>query len=152
MRNNKMEKNNEIKKNSNRRQEREEAFILVFERMFKDDGADEVFESATEARDAEIGKFTKTLVNGVYDNLEAIDIEIEKNLKTWKKNRISRVALTLLRIAVYEILFINNIPMSVSINESVELCKKYASEHDASFLNGVLGGVARSHEKNAGVE
>lgn len=147
-----MENNNGAKKSSNRRQEREEAFILVFERMFKDDESNEVFESAVEARDAEISKFTKTLANGVYDNLEAIDAEIEKNLKAWKKNRISRVALTLLRIAVFEILFMDNIPTSVSINESVELCKKYASDQDASFLNGVLGGVARSNEKKNGEE
>lgn len=147
-----MENNSEMNKISHRRKEREEAFLLVFERMFKDDEVDEVFESAVDARDAEISNFTKILVNGVYDNLETIDEEIERNLKSWKKNRISRVVLTLLRIAVYEILFMDNIPMSVSISESVQLCKKYASDKDASFLNGVLGSVARSHEKKNGEE
>ncbi len=147
-----MENNSEMNKISHRRKEREEAFLLVFERMFKDDEVDEVFESAVDARDAEISNFTKILVNGVYNNIETIDAEIEKNLKSWKKNRISRVVLTLLRIAVYEILFMDNIPMSVSISESVQLCKKYASDKDASFLNGVLGSVARSHEKKNGEE
>lgn len=147
-----MENNSEMNKISHRRKEREEAFLLVFERMFKDDEVDEVFESAVDARDAEISNFTKILVNGVYDNLETIDEEIERNLKSWKKNRISRVVLTLLRIAVYEILFMENIPTSVSISESVQLCKKYASDKDASFLNGVLGSVARSHEKKNGEE
>ena len=134
-----MENNSEMNKISHRR-------------MFKDDEVDEVFESAVDARDAEISNFTKILVNGVYNNIETIDAEIEKNLKSWKKNRISRVVLTLLRIAVYEILFMDNIPMSVSISESVQLCKKYASDKDASFLNGVLGSVARSHEKKNGEE
>lgn len=147
-----MENNSEMNKISHRRKEREEAFLLVFERMFKDDEVDEVFESAVDARDAEISNFTKILVNGVYNNIETIDAEIEKNLKSWKKNRISRVVLTLLRIAVYEILFMDNIPMSVSISESVQLCKKYAGDKDASFLNGVLGSVARSHEKKNGEE
>lgn len=136
------------KKLTNRRQEREEAFVLVFERMFKDDESEEVFDSAVEARDAAIGDFTKILANGVYDNLEIIDETIEKNLKGWKKNRISRVALTLLRIAVFEIIFVDDVPTSVSINEAVQLCKKYATEQDASFLNGVLGGVARSQQEN----
>lgn len=136
------------KKYTNRRQEREEAFVLVFERMFKDDESEEVFDSAVEARDAAIGNFTRTLTNGVYDNLEAIDEIIEKNLKGWKKNRISYVALTLLRIAVFEIMFVDDVPTSVSINEAVQLCKKYATEQDASFLNGVLGGVARSQKEN----
>lgn len=136
------------KKLTNRRQEREEAFILVFERMFKDDESEEVFDSAVEARDASIKEFTKLLTNGVYDNLEAIDELIEKNLKGWSKNRISRVALTLLRIAVFEIVYVEDVPTNVSINESVELCKKYATEQDASFLNGVLGGVVRSIQNN----
>lgn len=136
------------KRLTNRRQEREEAFVLVFERMFKDDESEEVFDSAVEARDVSIGKFTKLLVNGVYDKLEPIDEVIEKNLKGWKKNRISKVALTLLRIAVFEIVFVDDVPTNVAINEAVELCKKYATEQDASFLNGVLGGVARSQVKN----
>ncbi len=147
-----MENNSEMNKISHRRKEREEAFLLVFERMFKDDEAEEVFESAVDARDAEISRFTKLLVNGVYDNLEAIDTEIEKNLRSWKKNRIPRVVLTLLRIAVYEILFMSDIPTSVSISESVQLCKKYAGDKDSSFLNGVLGSVARSHDKKNGEE
>ena len=133
------------KKLTNRRQEREEAFTLVFERMFKDDDSEEVFDSAVEARDASIGEFTKLLTN---DNLEAIDELIEKNLKGWSKSRISRVVLTLMRIATFEIVFVEDVPTSVSINESVELCKKYATEKDASFLNGVLGGVARSAKNN----
>ena len=136
------------KKLTNRRQEREEAFTLVFERMFKDDDSEEVFDSAVEARDASIGEFTKLLTNGVYDNLEAIDELIEKNLKGWSKSRISRVVLTLMRIDTFEIVFVEDVPTSVSINESVELCKKYATEKDASFLNGVLGGVARSAKNN----
>ena len=131
------------KKLTNRRQEREEAFTLVFECMFKDDDSEEVFDSAVEARDASIGEFTKLLTNGVYDNLEAID-----ELKGWSKSRISRVVLTLMRIATFEIVFVEDVPTSVSINESVELCKKYATEKDASFLNGVLGGVARSAKNN----
>lgn len=130
-----------------RRKAREEAFQLVFEGMFCDDSAKDIIEAAREARDAEPAPFTQKLVIGVYENVEAIDEIIEKNMKTWKKNRISKVSLALLRIAVYEMLYLDKIPVSVSINEAVELCKVYGGADDPSFVNGVLGGVARSLEQ-----
>ena len=134
------------KKLTNRRQEREEAFTLVFERMFKDDDSDEVFDSAVEARDASIGEFTKLLTNGVYDNLEAIDELIEKNLKGWSKARISKVSLAILRMAVCEMKYFDKVPVGVSINEAVEICKVYGSDEDKGFVNGILGAIAREKE------
>ena len=70
---------------------------------------------------------------------------ISKNLKAgWKINRISKVSLALLRLAVYEMLYRDDVPVSVSINEAVELSKKYTVKDDTSFINGVLGAVAKS--------
>ena len=58
-------------------------------------------------------------------------------------DRISRVALTAMRLAAFELMFLPDIPVSVSINEAVEIAKRYGGEEDASFLNGVLGGLSR---------
>ncbi|MFQ9845988.1 MAG: transcription antitermination factor NusB [[Clostridium] leptum] len=71
---------------------------------------------------------------------------IEKHCIGWTKNRLSRVAVSVLRTAVYEMLYEEKIPVSVSINEAVEIAKTYGSTEDASFVNGVLGSVAKELE------
>ena len=131
-----------------RRDERQQAFNFVFERMFRDDEINDAFEDAENARDIQVSEYTRKVVEGVEENLEEIDALIEKNLKGWKKNRISKISLTILRIAVFEILYMNNIPTSVSINEAVELAKNYATASDGSFVNGVLGSIAKSLKKS----
>ncbi|MBR4766148.1 MAG: transcription antitermination factor NusB, partial [Clostridia bacterium] len=80
------------------------------------------------------------------DNIEEIDLNIEKFSIARKMNRISKVSLSVLRIAVCEMLYYEDIPYGVSINEAVEICKKYASEDEYAFVNGVLGSLARSLE------
>ena len=72
-----------------------------------------------------------------------IDEAISEHLHKWRKERLSRVALSIIRLSVYEILYGEDIPVSVSINEAVELAKKYGGDDDPSFVNGVLGGIAR---------
>ncbi|MDD6490497.1 MAG: transcription antitermination factor NusB [Clostridia bacterium] len=131
-----------------RRDERSQAFNFVFERMFRDDTIDDAFEDAENARDIQVSEYTRKVVEGVEEHLDEIDTLIEKNLKGWKKNRISKISLTILRIAVFEMLYMKNIPMSVSINEAVELAKNYATAADGSFVNGVLGSIAKSLKKS----
>lgn len=131
-----------------RRDERSQAFNFVYERMFRDDTIDDVFQDAENARDIQVSKYTRKVVEGVEEHLEEIDALIEKNLKGWKKNRISKISLAILRIAVFEMLYMNNIPASVSINEAVELAKNYATKADGSFVNGVLGSIAKSLKKS----
>lgn len=140
--------NNKEKKNLSRHEERQQALAFVYERMFRDDSAEEVFEDAMDARDTEVGEYARVLVEGVEQHLEEIDGYIEANLRGWKKNRISRVSLTILRMAVYELLYVDSVPASVSINEAVELAKSYATAEDGSFVNGVLGAVAKSISKS----
>ena len=144
-------KNREAKK-SGRREERKQAFYLLFEQIFQKDSMDVIIEDAKDARDAEIGKYTKELVSGVEENLGEIDGCIESNLKSWKKSRVSKVALTIMRIAVYEMLYRDDIPVGVSINEAVELAKEYATPADGSFVNGVLGSVSKQLEMKSGEE
>ena len=138
---------NTEKKSLSRREERQQALIFVFERLFRDDSAEEVFEDATEARDEEISGYARKVVTAVEEHLTEIDTLIEENLKGWKNNRIAKMSLTILRIAVYEMCYVDNIPVSVSINEAVELAKCYATDKEASFINGVLGSIAKQRGK-----
>lgn len=130
-----------------RKNARENLFILVFEKSFNNDTAVEILDTAISVRDFEVDEYIKSAFLGINDNLEEIDTIITENIKGWKKERISRVALALLRLAVYEIISIPDIPASVSVNEAVVLCKKYATQEDASFINGILGAVVKKYNK-----
>ncbi len=127
-----------------RRQAREEAFILIFEKVFNQDSVDDILELAAETRDLTPDDYIKTVFAGVYDKLDVLDEIIAKNSIGWNIKRISKTALCVLRLAIYEIMFMDAIPVAVSINEAVELCKKYATTDDASFVNGILSTVAKS--------
>ncbi len=127
-----------------RRQAREEAFILIFEKQFNPIPTQEILETAAEVRDLKPDKYIKTVFTGVYDNQEQIDGLISDKAIGWKINRISKTSLCILRLAIFEIKFMEDIPVSVSINEAVELAKKYATEDDASFINGILSTVSKS--------
>lgn len=127
-----------------RRQAREEAFILIFEKQFNSLEVSEILEIAKEVRDLEPDEYINSVFSGVYENLEAIDTIISENAIGWKINRISKVSLCILRLAIFEIKFVEDIPASVSINEAVELAKKYATKEDASFINGILSTVEKS--------
>ncbi|PWM41003.1 MAG: transcription antitermination factor NusB [Clostridiales bacterium] len=127
-----------------RSEARELAFILMFEKTFTDDSFEEIIEKATEGRELSLDRFAAELAQGTYSHLGELDELISKNSQNWKISRISRVALSALRVAVYEMLYERNIPRSVSINEAIELTKKFATPEDASFVNGVLGAVEKS--------
>lgn len=127
-----------------RKQAREEAFILIFEKVFNNESVEEILQLANEVRDLEPDNYIKTVFNGVYENLEALDNIISENAIGWSISRISKTALSVLRLSIFEIKFMDDIPVSVSINEAVELCKKYATKDDASFINGILSTIAKS--------
>lgn len=131
----------------NRREEREQAFILVFEKMFREESMEEIFECAAEARDYIENEYVRNVSCGVYAHIEEIDTLISDNSNGWSICRISKVGLAAMRIAVYEMLYMNEIPVSVSINEAVELIKKYATEKDSAFANGIMGTVASGIDK-----
>lgn len=130
----------------NRKEAREQAFILVFEKSFHDDPIPEIIEAAKEGRELATDAYMEEAVSGVFSHLEEIDGTIQKYLTGWKIERISRVSLAVLRLALYEMRFMADIPVSVSINEAVELCKRFATKDDAAYVNGVLGSAARGLE------
>ncbi len=127
-----------------RRQAREEAFILIFEKVFNQDSVEDILELAAETRDLTPDDYIKTVFSGVYEKLDLLDEIIARNSIGWNIKRISKTALCVLRLAIFEIMFMDAIPVAVSINEAVELCKKYATAEDASFVNGILSTVAKS--------
>lgn len=130
----------------NRKTARENAFILVFEKNFRDEPLTSIIEDAIEARNFEYDDYVEKVFCGIFDNLSEIDAKITENLRGWKLNRISKVSLSLMRIAVYEMLYMEDIPDSVSINEAVTLAKKYSTQDDSAFINGVLGTISKSVE------
>lgn len=130
-----------------RTQEREQAFIMIFEKQFNAEvGIDELFSYAYETESFEQSVFTESLVKTVFEKLDEIDALIEKYSIGWKKSRLPKVTLAILRLAFCEILYVDSIPESVSVNEAVELAKKYATEQDASFINGILGTYLRENK------
>lgn len=129
-----------------RKQAREEAFILIFEKEFNDDALEDILSLAGEVRDLKVDEYIKNVFFGVFINLEKIDEIISQNAVGWSIKRITKTALAILRLAIYEIKFYSEIPVSVSINEAVELAKKYATKEDASFINGILSTVAKQNE------
>ena len=126
-----------------RKMAREEAFILIFEKVFSKESVDDILEMAFEARDLKPDDYIKTVFAGVYEKVEELDSIISENAVGWKIERISKTALCVLRLAIFEMKNMDDIPVSVSINEAVEICKKYATEADASFVNGILSTVAK---------
>ncbi|MCI5729598.1 MAG: transcription antitermination factor NusB [Clostridia bacterium] len=128
-----------------RSEAREQAFQLVFEMGITGDSVDAAIDAAGMSRDLILDDFAEKLAKGVEQNREKIDEQISRYIRGWKFSRLSRVAVAALRLAVYEILYEDNIPDSVSINEAVELAKKYGSVEDAPFVNGVLASVVKSH-------
>ncbi|MEE1012336.1 MAG: transcription antitermination factor NusB [Acutalibacteraceae bacterium] len=130
-----------------RREEREQAFILLFEKSFNQEiELDELYEFAVENEAISGSDFVKNLLFKTWENVEDIDIYIEKYAHGWKISRISKVALAVLRLAICEMKYFDDIPVSVSINEAVELCKKYAAKDDAVFVNGILGSISKEAE------
>lgn len=127
---------------------RENAFILVFESICKkDETAEEIFAKATEIRELEYDDYVKEVFFGAYQQAEVIDASVEKNAKGWKLQRISPVSMAIIRLASYEIMFCDDIPPRVSINEAIELAKKYDDEKSYAFVNGVLNALASEYSE-----
>ena len=126
----------------NRTEQREQAFCLVFQNLFNNEETLAIYEENV----AKVGKYAKELFEGVDSKIEELDEVINIYSKGWKTNRLPKVNLAILRLAIYEIKYVDDVPASVAINEAVELAKKYSGEGDYSFINGILGSVAKGVE------
>ncbi len=129
----------------NRSAIRENTFKLIYSlEIQKEQNIEEqieLFIEANEIKDTEAQKYIKEVILGIRENEEMILKNIEQNLKTeWRINRISKIDLSVLKLAIYEIKC-NEIPYKVAINEAVELAKKYGEEKSKNFVNGVLASI-----------
>ena len=114
--------------------------------LFRDDSIDELFESASEIDDIVLNDDVRTTVEGIATHKEEIDTEISCLSNKRAIARIPRINLAILRLAIYEALYDDKVPMNVAISEAVKLAEKYALEPDVSFVNGVLGAFSRERE------
>ena len=130
-----------------RHQMRQYAFMLTFERIFNDDDIEAIIELAKECETVEINRQVIELFKGVDQKKELLDIEIEKHLKNWTLVRISKVSLAVLRVAMYEIIYCDDIDIDVAISEAVKISQIYTMKEDVAFVNGVLSSVSKERKK-----
>lgn len=127
-----------------RKSARDNAFKCIYEFEFnRDKNLDTILEVCYEENNCtEIEKeYIGQVVKGVKDKIEEIDEIILNNLKKWSISRIAKIDLAILRLAIYEINHMENIPVKVSANEAVELAKTYGNSDSKSFVNGLLAKV-----------
>ena len=135
----------EVKENTmTRREAREQAFFVLFEKIFdKESTISEIISKAKEAELIKLNGFAELTLKNVEDNLEAIDALIIENSEKWSIERLPKVSLAILRLAIGEIKYCEDVPAGVAVNEAVELSKKYGTEADAAFVNGLLGTIVK---------
>ena len=127
----------------NRHQARELAFSLLFEHEFnKERTVAELYDTAKETREAEENKYVRTVTAGVIDHEEELEAAVAEAAKGWSLSRISKVSLAILKLSAYEMLYCPEIPIRVSLNEAIELCKTYDEEAARAFVNGILNTLA----------
>lgn len=125
---------------------REQGFFLIFEMNFNTDNITDIVNSAEETRDMVFDEYAKELALGVYNTKDDLDEIIASHLKKgWTLKRISKASLSILRLALYEMTYVDSVPSSVAINEAVELAKKYTID-ESKFINGILGAISREEK------
>lgn len=152
-----------MKKGGTRREARQRAFQTLYGLTFPTGHSAErlqqVFSDSPAFTDPENAKatapelpekdqtFAWDLVRGVYGHLEELDKAVGGFSQHWKVGRIARIELTILRLALFEMLHMPDIPLKVSINEAIELAKQFGDHNSPNFVNGILDAAARSVEK-----
>ena len=139
---------------------REDAFKLIFEMeitgITAEDAVKYLYDTVNKSNEmwaqefvsSANRKYIETVVYGVQEKKDELISKIEPTLKDWTLSRVSKVNLAVLKLASFEILYMDDIPGKVSASEAVMLAKKYAGKEDASFVNGVLGTIIGNTEEN----
>ncbi len=97
--------------------------------------------------DQDVKEFATTLITGSCENMDGIDLIINKYSKNWRLSRMPTIDRNILRMAIYELAYLRNIPPPVTINEAVELAKKFGTEESGSFINGILDRIRIALER-----
>ena len=133
----------------NRRQSREMALQILYQMEMRDTdpkGVLPLFQKHEEFV-ADVREFSIQIVEGTYRNRREIDQIIEKHSANWKLSRMAVVDRNILRLGVYELLYLHEIPTSVALNEAIEVAKRFGTENSSSFINGILDQVAKEVRK-----
>lgn len=101
--------------------------------------------------DDEVRGFANSIVNGTIENLNTIDSIIKKTAENWQIDRMAVIDRNILRLATYELLYRDDIPPSVTINEAIEIAKKYGTEDSSAFINGILDKIKNTVVSSKGV-
>ena len=123
-----------------RRRARELAIQVLFHMEYNPGDPGESFERVCESfgPPKEIRPYSREVVVGVWENRTDLDRLISRSSKNWRVERMTRVDINILRIAIYEVLYMKDVPPKVSIDEAVELGKRYGTEESGAFINGIL--------------
>ena len=120
--------------------------MLLFSKSFDDEPLEETIEDNAEMFRGGVCGYAQAVVSGMEVKGEEVDAELSKYLKKgWTLKRISKPSLAILRLAAYEILYLDSVPDGVAVNEAVELAKKYTID-ESGFVNGILGSLVRAKE------
>lgn len=125
---------------------REQAFVLLFEKEFFRDKPVAELEQIYSENVSVLSDYGRALFEGCTEKAEEIDRTITTYLRSWRLERIAKVSLAVLRLAFYEIGYVDEVPGSIAASEAVQLTKKYANQKDAAFVNGIIGSYLRSRE------
>ncbi|MBD7914488.1 transcription antitermination factor NusB [Clostridium sp. Sa3CUN1] len=132
----------------NRKRSREIAMELLFGMTLSKNTLEETIENFLEDYEMKLNtidlEYIKKILEDIEKNKETIDKKIEDALTNWKIDRISKINLSILRLAIGEMLYIEDVPEKVAINEAIEMTKKYSDEKSVSFINGVLDKAFKS--------
>ena len=131
-----------------RRLARESALALLYSSDITEQKVGQIVEEgAYPAEDVDLTEYAEVLVLGVAEHGDDIDAKLASTSENWAVDRMPVVDRAILRLAVYEMLYVDDVPVSVAINEAVELAKAFGGEDEsARFVNGILGRIARSLE------
>ncbi|MDD2578597.1 MAG: transcription antitermination factor NusB [Clostridia bacterium] len=132
-----------------RRDAREKAFMLLYQLEIQKGALEDQLTAFIDTQEIKPGDtdYFSELVRGVRGHLETLDAIFEPLLKRWTKDRLPRIDLSILRLAVYEMRFVEAVPDNVAISEAVLLAKKYSSEESRSYINAVLGRISQEAVK-----
>ena len=131
-----------------RREARENAFKIIFEVPFYglnriNERLEYFWSSLCEEVTVDDKKYINDVVTACFENIAFVDDKISDNLTNWKIDRLSKVDLSILRLATTEIMYIDSIPEKVSVNEAVNIAKIFGDDNSPSFINGVLSGIVK---------
>lgn len=129
-----------------RKKAREGLVFLVYQNLFDEDISEEKVKTFIDNFEykSDEEEYMKSGFFELQKNIDTIDKTIDDNLEAWTIERLFRLDLSILRVAVYELLYSNDIPEGVAINEAVEIAKKYGTKDSSKLINGILGTIVRS--------